>query len=214
MRCGKGRTRDLCSVSKDRVLNIRETCVETHDERERERERERDVQIPRVDTEIRDDRSSRATLSTASRLLGLFQKEAEEAVTTRSLTVEGKTIVMHLTGEQAAQTCAAACKAAYAQLFELVVHKVNASLDVFNAQPRRASDRKAFIGILDIFGFEVFDHCTLSLGVSFRLVFAVPIFVAFVGRYSSCRFTRLNFYKLPKPFFKTLDAQATRSSSC
>ncbi|KAJ8613482.1 hypothetical protein CTAYLR_002138 [Chrysophaeum taylorii] len=98
--------------------------------------------------------SSDATLlETCGRLLGCLSSDVEAALTSRSLTAEHETIRVVVTVDKARETRDSIIKAMYAALFDRVVELVNSSLQKL----RRERQRDGFVGILDIFGFEVFE---------------------------------------------------------
>ena len=74
----------------------------------------------------------------------------EKAVTNRSIEVRGSKTTIPLKPEDALSGCDALAKAVYGKMFDWLVRRVNISLE-------GAGKRGHFIGILDIFGFEIFD---------------------------------------------------------
>ncbi|KAH8091903.1 hypothetical protein JL720_5476 [Aureococcus anophagefferens] len=126
--------------------------------------------------------ASKGDLDAAAALLGLEPADVAKALTTRSLAVkeegarEDSKIETSVSAREAREACVGACKAVYALLFAHVVAEVNGALKDSGghsgftppaptsrkggrngAAPPEARGRAAFIGILDIFGFEVFD---------------------------------------------------------
>ena len=66
----------------------------------------------------------------------------------------GSMVAMQLSAAVAAETRDSLCKHMYGNMFDFIVQKINASMRTPNA--------KFFIGILDIFGFEVFEQNTFE----------------------------------------------------
>lgn len=86
-------------------------------------------------------------------LLGLDEANLNEKLTTRIMESrwggKSETTVVKLTVEQAVYTRDALAKALYARLFDFLVAAINAAM----AKPAGLS-----IGVLDIYGFEIFEH--------------------------------------------------------
>ena len=86
-------------------------------------------------------------------LLGLDATEVDAAVTTRTERMgRGSIVTLRLTTKQARSARDALAKALYGGLFDYLVRRVNESLH------RGDSPTSSSIGVLDIFGFEVFRH--------------------------------------------------------
>ena len=73
------------------------------------------------------------------------------ALTHRSITVEGNTISTPLDTEQATIARDAVAKGTYERLFDWLVARINGSLATF------ATSQKTVLGLLDIYGFEIFE---------------------------------------------------------
>ncbi|KAI1715922.1 myosin head (motor domain) domain-containing protein [Ditylenchus destructor] len=90
-------------------------------------------------------------------LLGLTTDAIKEKITTRKLESkwgkEKEEIDVNLNVEQAVYTRDAWVKALYSRLFDYLVSAVNKALDV-----GRPVDANLSVGILDIYGFEIFDN--------------------------------------------------------
>ena len=114
---------------------------------------------------------SSSMLSTAAALLGLSVDALARALTSRALVVREELLYVGLDVPQAVQARDALSKEVYGRLFSFVVRTINESLssdsDSSNqskggtepgpsSTTAQASDLA--IGLLDIFGFEVFDH--------------------------------------------------------
>ncbi|XP_015109747.1 myosin-VIIa [Diachasma alloeum] len=105
--------------------------------------------ISNMDTcEIQDD----AAVKTTADLLGVGTKPLKEALTRRTIFAQGERVVSNLSREQAVEVRDAFVKAVYGQLFIMIVEKINTTI----FKPK--SNTKSSIGVLDIFGFENFDH--------------------------------------------------------
>ncbi|KAJ8614496.1 hypothetical protein CTAYLR_000757 [Chrysophaeum taylorii] len=101
---------------------------------------------------VADDSAGR--LTTAAQALGVDGVKLARALTVRGVFAEGKTLEINLSADAARRGRDALLKAVYASLFDALVAKCNAELarGVHNAKSNGAS-----IGLLDIFGFEVFE---------------------------------------------------------
>jgi len=94
-------------------------------------------------------------LATISKLMGLEPEAVSDALTQRNLAVRnGKSFYkVPLTVEQAADGRDAFAKGCYGFLFDWLINRINQTIQYqLNAQTHN------FIGILDIFGFEVFQQ--------------------------------------------------------
>lgn len=85
-------------------------------------------------------------------LLGVPVQPLIDALTRKTLFAHGETVVSTLSREQSVDVRDAFVKGIYGRLFILIVKKINSAI----YRPR-ASSRNS-IGVLDIFGFENFDH--------------------------------------------------------
>ena len=93
---------------------------------------------------------SRAALDVVAGLLGLSRERLEAALTNRTISTHGERIKTPLDATQAAQTRDAFAKALYAYVFQSLVLSINEAI-----QP--PPNAELTIGVLDIYGFEVFD---------------------------------------------------------
>lgn len=74
---------------------------------------------------------------------------------------------------QAANRRDAVAKSLYERLFDMIVNRINVALDPDKAQTEHTADALS-IGVLDIYGFEVFDNNgTIFCTLSFLLVLSV-----------------------------------------
>jgi myosin heavy subunit len=111
--------------------------------------------------------ASRPCLVKACELLGLDEEKVSEAILTKLLTVGGKTIHKNQSAAQAAEKRDAFAKLTYSCLFLWLVHRVNQTFkkesddmaddDSHDGKIQDGSKHTGFIGVLDIYGFEVFE---------------------------------------------------------
>ncbi|XP_016121486.1 unconventional myosin-Ic-like, partial [Sinocyclocheilus grahami] len=91
-----------------------------------------------------------------ARLLGVDGTVLKEALTHKKIIAKGEELMSPLNQEQAASARDALSKAIYGRTFTWLVNKINDSLafkdDSFN------SKNASVIGLLDIYGFEVFQN--------------------------------------------------------
>ncbi|XP_063977015.1 myosin-VIIa-like isoform X2 [Diachasmimorpha longicaudata] len=105
--------------------------------------------VSNMDTcEIQEDASVKMT----AEILGVGTKQLKEALTRRTIFAHGERVVSNLSRELAVEVRDAFVKAVYGQLFIMIVEKINTTI----FKPKTTT--KNSIGILDIFGFENFDH--------------------------------------------------------
>ena len=104
------------------------------------------------------DSGSTDGLKKASNILGLDDEHLRKVLTSRTLVTgrrsEGEILSVPLTPTQAAYTRDAITKAIYARLFSHIVKQINRTLSCEMC----CDDSTSFIGILDIYGFEVFEN--------------------------------------------------------
>lgn len=107
--------------------------------------------------EMRDDPAKEGTLienpeqlSLCSSLIQIDAEELKKAITHRSVTVVGETSYIPLREKDSLRIRDALAKHLYARLFDWLLGPINKALSL--------SESKLHIGILDIFGFEVFDE--------------------------------------------------------
>ncbi|KAK7249948.1 hypothetical protein SO694_00005561 [Aureococcus anophagefferens] len=100
---------------------------------------------------------SRAALELAAEKLGVDGSALEAAVAVRASTSgRGSITEVNLNGHEVRGNLLAAVKHAYGRLFDWVVSRVN------RAHGAAEGGAAAFIGILDIFGFEIFEDNSLE----------------------------------------------------
>jgi myosin heavy subunit len=93
--------------------------------------------------------SSEATMALVAENLGLDPERLQECMLHRYLSVEGKKIKQEQSGCQAVDKRDSLAKAIYSWLFMWLVERLNDTMS--------AEERWGFIGLLDIYGFEVFQ---------------------------------------------------------
>jgi myosin-1 len=85
-------------------------------------------------------------------LLGCKTSKLDKAFTHRTIDARGDVVTSPLTREMAIYARDALAKAVYDRLFTWLVMRLNTSL-----QPKQGQ-RKEVMGILDIYGFEIFER--------------------------------------------------------
>ncbi|KAG5187970.1 myosin-like protein [Tribonema minus] len=107
---------------------------------------------------------SKPFLATAARLLGTDAEAIVTALTSRQVTAGlNHQVTIYLEAEQANSARDALSKALYAAMFTWMVKRTNASMDRASNAEASSADAdfamdKPFIGLLDIFGFEIFKE--------------------------------------------------------
>ncbi|CAM9404599.1 unnamed protein product [Scytosiphon promiscuus] len=102
---------------------------------------------------------SAGAMKTAARLLGVSGEDLLHCLTARKVTAGTTHVTIFLTPEQSAHARDAMAKALYAATFAWVVAHTNKSIQGDEASSSATvccTLKKRFIGLLDIFGFEVF----------------------------------------------------------
>lgn len=97
---------------------------------------------------------TRSSLNKAASLLALDPKELEIALTTRSIEIMRETTVIPLNELKARESRDSLAKFLYGELFDWLVTRINEALA---GKPADGASMQ-FIGVLDIFGFEIFQH--------------------------------------------------------
>jgi myosin heavy subunit len=115
--------------------------------------------------------SSKPSLCVACELLGLYVEKVTEAILTKVIVVNGKAISKPQSVAMAEDKRDAFAKMTYSYLFLWLINCINdklrdttttTSATTVSSSPKRFTsilntDRKGFIGVLDIYGFECFD---------------------------------------------------------
>ncbi|XP_067084920.1 unconventional myosin-Ic isoform X1 [Osmerus mordax] len=108
-----------------------------------------------------DDGETRITTETRirnlSKLLGVDGSALGRALTHKTLLAKGEEMISPLNFEQAASARDALAKAIYGRTFTWLVEKINQSL-ALKDEAYPGSKGSSVIGLLDIYGFEVFQH--------------------------------------------------------
>mmetsp|Transcript_45103 Transcript_45103/g.72092 ORF Transcript_45103/g.72092 Transcript_45103/m.72092 type:complete len:1517 (+) Transcript_45103:1288-5838(+) len=92
---------------------------------------------------------AREALRNAASLLEIAGDKLEQVLTVRSITVRGEESIIPLKRSQATTARDSLAKAIYGRLFNWLVTRVNESFGQVAGK---------FVGFLDIFGFEIFEH--------------------------------------------------------
>ncbi|XP_045109044.1 unconventional myosin IC-like isoform X2 [Portunus trituberculatus] len=87
-----------------------------------------------------------------SKLLGCESKELLMALTHRTIEARGDVVTSPLNPEQAVYARDALAKSVYERVFDWLVRRLNLTLH------NKEAGRKTLLGILDIYGFEIFDR--------------------------------------------------------
>ncbi len=102
--------------------------------------------------------ASRPSLRKACELLGLDEAKLEDAILTKVIVINGKSIKKAQTVPMAEDKRDALAKMTYSCLFLWLVHHINLSLNQASEQTKSMQkDQTGCIGVLDIYGFETFD---------------------------------------------------------
>jgi myosin heavy subunit len=112
---------------------------------------------------VHDSDESISGLIHAARLLELDYEEISLRLRTREFVVRGEVNSVQLTSQQASEARDALCKALYKNAFDWLVHRCNSAMaakvtPTLNTKDEfKTSLQDLRIGILDIFGFEIFE---------------------------------------------------------
>jgi myosin heavy subunit len=98
-------------------------------------------------------------LGQAARSCGVSAAALEKAITQDTLVVRGESMEVHLEPVNAQSACDTLAKAIYGRMFDWLVQTINVQMLADSKDGAgRTGKKKLFIGILDIFGFEVFQE--------------------------------------------------------
>lgn len=101
-----------------------------------------------------------ACASRVATLLGVQRSALSEALTRRTIFVQGERVVSSIGRDQALEARDAFVKAIYGKIFIMVVNKINSVIykpDAAAVAATAAARGRVSIGVLDIFGFENFE---------------------------------------------------------
>eukprot|EP00944_MAST-04C_sp_MAST-4C-sp1_P004336 g4336.t1 len=103
----------------------------------------------------------------AAAVLGVDAEKLAHSMCVQTLYIAGDTTDKLLTPDKARESRDALCKALYSKMFEWVMERINASMrkwgnDDKDENVAATSEGPSVIGILDIFGFELFDKNSLE----------------------------------------------------
>ena len=127
------------------------------------------VAASQVDETAAVDPGTAAALEGAERLLGLEAGSLRECLTVKTITTAGKTTAMPLKADEAEHGRDGIAKGLYGLLFEWLIGRINTAIETTGGgrlaeaateeqrRSRGANQEPLFIGVLDIFGFEVFE---------------------------------------------------------
>ncbi len=117
--------------------------------------------------EAKIDSNSAREIRIISNLLQIDEEELKKSLTSRLIASGAKEVVVkYHTTTEAIYSRDALSKALYEQLFSFIFLKINEILDIKNvikANGYEMTSKKTVIGILDIYGFELFDSNGLIL---------------------------------------------------
>ncbi len=94
--------------------------------------------------------TGKGSVEAAAECLGVHVEELVQVLCQRSITVRKETSVIPLTPEEARDGCDSLAMAIYGRLFSWIVERINVSVS-------SSINKGKFVGILDIFGFEIFE---------------------------------------------------------
>ena len=103
--------------------------------------------------------SSSNGLSIISSLLGVDVNDLKRVLIQRQITLRGETMSVELSKEKAEHGRDAFAKKIYGFLFNWIVQRINKSMSSRQIADKQNDDddQAAYVGILDIFGFEIFE---------------------------------------------------------
>ncbi|CAE7662687.1 myoI, partial [Symbiodinium microadriaticum] len=119
--------------------------------------------------EVMDDDKCKRALRSVSLLLGLSEQDLVQGLSSREISIRGERTTVRLTARQSLESRDALSKSLFSNAFNWIVRNVNVTFTppVQSAARRPsiavgAKSKENFIGILDIFGFEIFDSNSLE----------------------------------------------------
>uniref|UniRef100_H2Z8V8 Myosin motor domain-containing protein n=1 Tax=Ciona savignyi TaxID=51511 RepID=H2Z8V8_CIOSA len=87
-------------------------------------------------------------------MLSIKSQSLTSALTERTMTAKQDTVTCTLSANEASYNRDALCKEVYDRLFTWLVNRINSSIKV----PSQTNKKCKVMGVLDIYGFEVFEH--------------------------------------------------------
>ena len=114
------------------------------------------------DDTVRPAADSRDCITNVARLLGVDLAKLVNALTSKRQVIGKEVLESPLTIDQAYQARDSLCKHLYGTMFSWIVQKINLSISIektgAEAKPAKKGkqNKLTFIGLLDIFGFEIF----------------------------------------------------------
>ncbi len=105
--------------------------------------------------------SGKKDLHLIAQLLGVNETELTKTLCHRVIAAGGEVMTKQHTKTEASYGRDAFAKAIYDRLFSRIVQRINAAIDVDKEAKRRSitfGKKGAVIGVLDIYGFEIFDN--------------------------------------------------------
>ncbi|ESN98581.1 hypothetical protein HELRODRAFT_192996 [Helobdella robusta] len=111
-------------------------------------------------TEVGDDAriQNRNLVTTVSQLLSVEPSETEKALCKRVVATKGEVVEKGHTTDQAKFGRDAFAKAIYDRMFTEIVKCINKAIDLDNNNNNNRNMQSTVIGVLDIYGFEIFDN--------------------------------------------------------
>ena len=113
------------------------------------------------DSFVADDPRSKEGLRNAAKLLKVSEQALKEGMIKRKYKVSGRIATSDIRIEDALKARDALAKTVYARLFYKLVELVNKGIHSKN-RVARGSEQELIIGVLDIFGFEIFEKNSLE----------------------------------------------------
>ncbi|XP_063421774.1 unconventional myosin-Id-like isoform X2 [Mytilus trossulus] len=101
--------------------------------------------------------SDRKLLGNIAHLLSVTPDELEKALCSRVIAAGGQVVEKGLTVSEAMYARDAYAKATYDRMFSWIVQRINEAIDP-KASGMRLIGKNTVIGVLDIYGFEIFDN--------------------------------------------------------
>jgi myosin I len=117
--------------------------------------------------------TTKSQLKTLSKLLMVTDSEAATALTQRVIAAHGDIMKKQHDRTQAEYGRDAFAKAIYERLFKWIVERINKAIEVPNKSLAKRFNR--VIGVVDIYGFEIFDQNGFQQVFFLRLIYSNAI---------------------------------------